>query len=342
MSQPKKIPYDSLPTSVQQGLGRYTSDWGTEVSCWESRDANTQDVTWYRAQPKDQPEKAFFFCWSDKRKQFGTVGDMRTLMTGDDKLAELTKKILLRLGLINLKDRTYVYASDDKKSAASEPEKPSHPSGRDTRFTRLDVSHRIREGLLQGVDELIKAYTQEVLSSGGDRNKIQRLYREFERELEMELQRGSYRSGFSGKPGKMPVAPKLGEVLGVREESRCIPHGRGNAMASEGRRGATTMAREGNMRLKEVYGISEADGQLRPELQKIVQKYATIIAKDQGDSALVDVYSKLLTQFAHEMEAGEGEDPGELDRGGPEPGTTGNADRIRDRLRQRKQNPGER
>jgi hypothetical protein len=52
---------------------------------------------------------------------------------------------------------------------------------------------------------------------------------------------------------------------------------------------------------------------MKPELEKIVQKHSG------GDPAKAD----MLRAFAHEMEAGEGEDPSELDAGGPPAGTTG-------------------
>lgn len=52
---------------------------------------------------------------------------------------------------------------------------------------------------------------------------------------------------------------------------------------------------------------------LKPELEKIVQKHC------KGDPRMAD----MLRAFAHDMEAGEGEDPKELDQGGPPAGSTG-------------------
>jgi hypothetical protein len=52
---------------------------------------------------------------------------------------------------------------------------------------------------------------------------------------------------------------------------------------------------------------------MKPELEKIVQKHS------KGDPKMAD----MLRAFAHEMESGEGEDPAELDQGGPPTGTTG-------------------
>jgi hypothetical protein len=57
--------------------------------------------------------------------------------------------------------------------------------------------------------------------------------------------------------------------------------------------------------------MSESD--MKPELEKIVQKHS------KGDPKVAE----MLRAFAHDMEAGEGEDPAELDKDGPPAGSTG-------------------
>jgi hypothetical protein len=64
---------------------------------------------------------------------------------------------------------------------------------------------------------------------------------------------------------------------------------------------------------RRTYGSNVMEANLKPEFQKIVDKYA------KGDKEL----AATLTAFAHEIEGAEGEDPGELDQGGPAPGSTG-------------------
>jgi len=62
---------------------------------------------------------------------------------------------------------------------------------------------------------------------------------------------------------------------------------------------------------------------LRPELEKVIQKYAIQLAPEDDPTWSTHEASDLLRRFAHEMEAAEGEDPSELDPGGPAPGSTG-------------------
>lgn len=74
--------------------------------------------------------------------------------------------------------------------------------------------------------------------------------------------------------------------------------------------------------------ISEAE--MKPELAKVVKKYVQQVMDcvPESDDRPVELpdegeVEKILTAFAHELEGAEGEDPAELDQGGPAPGTTG-------------------
>lgn len=60
---------------------------------------------------------------------------------------------------------------------------------------------------------------------------------------------------------------------------------------------------------------------LKPELEKVVEEYADLLSRAGQMSA--DEVAGHLREFSHEMEKAEGEDPSELDPGGPAPGTTG-------------------
>jgi hypothetical protein len=72
--------------------------------------------------------------------------------------------------------------------------------------------------------------------------------------------------------------------------------------------------------------LSEAtDGKLKPEFEKLVKDFQYKISMDlEGDANTPEaMIEKRLREFAHALEAAEGEDPAELDQGGPAPGTTG-------------------
>lgn len=63
---------------------------------------------------------------------------------------------------------------------------------------------------------------------------------------------------------------------------------------------------------------------MKPELDKVVQDYAgQIMAYFESNDASPDQdeLEDMLRDFAHEMEEAEGEDPKELDVGGPSAGT---------------------
>jgi hypothetical protein len=64
--------------------------------------------------------------------------------------------------------------------------------------------------------------------------------------------------------------------------------------------------------------MSEA---MKPELDKIVQQYAQEIVSKRGVG--LDEVEDILRKFSHDMEKAEGEDPAELDAGGPPAGSTG-------------------
>lgn len=97
--------------------------------------------------------------------------------------------------------------------------------------------------------------------------------------------------------------------------------------------------------LLEVFRISESPSKkLRPELEKVVSDYArrfvSAATSKSGRPPEVTI-ADLLRDFAHEMEGAEGEDPAELDPGGPEPGTTGGVEegsfaKLKNRLAHRK------
>jgi hypothetical protein len=65
---------------------------------------------------------------------------------------------------------------------------------------------------------------------------------------------------------------------------------------------------------------------MKPELEAVVKKYVTRMIDDFGLAGAkeeTDTIRKCLEDFAHELEGAEGEDPKELDRGGPPAGSTG-------------------
>lgn len=73
-------------------------------------------------------------------------------------------------------------------------------------------------------------------------------------------------------------------------------------------------------RLNEVFRISESD--LRPEFEELVDKhYKKIMAlhKEEGHEPSEDEVKSCLRDLLHDVESAEGEDPAELDQGGPEP-----------------------
>lgn len=81
--------------------------------------------------------------------------------------------------------------------------------------------------------------------------------------------------------------------------------------------------------LKRTYGSNIGRGKmtedLKPEFKSIAEKHAEKLAKELGVDD-VDTILKCMEDMMHEVEGAEGEDPGELDQGGPEPGTTGKSE----------------
>ena len=59
---------------------------------------------------------------------------------------------------------------------------------------------------------------------------------------------------------------------------------------------------------------------LRPEFEKLVSATAANILSKKPDKLELE---DMLRDLAHGIEGAEGEDPAELDNGGPKPGTTG-------------------
>lgn len=66
-----------------------------------------------------------------------------------------------------------------------------------------------------------------------------------------------------------------------------------------------------------------APQKLKPELEKVVQRYAIQLAPKDDPTWSTHEAADLLRRFAHDLEEAEGEDPTELDPGGPPAGTTG-------------------
>ena len=84
--------------------------------------------------------------------------------------------------------------------------------------------------------------------------------------------------------------------------------------------------------LKRTYGSNIGRGKmsegLRPEFEDLVDKhYKKIMALHQdGQEPSEDEVKDCLRDLMHDVEGAEGEDPAELDQGGPEPGTTGKSE----------------
>lgn len=109
----------------------------------------------------------------------------------------------------------------------------------------------------------------------------------------------------------MPKLPRLDEVFVV--SSKPINVGSAYSLKKEG--GFPNKKNLGPRKYGSNVGApgSKMTESLKPELEKIVQKHC------KGDPRMAD----MLRAFAHDMEAGEGEDPKELDQGGPPAGSTG-------------------
>lgn len=68
-----------------------------------------------------------------------------------------------------------------------------------------------------------------------------------------------------------------------------------------------------------------SEGELRPEFEKIVDDHYRKIMDlhRDGEEPSEEEVKDCLRDMMHDVEAAEGEDPAELDQGGPEPGSTG-------------------
>jgi hypothetical protein len=68
-----------------------------------------------------------------------------------------------------------------------------------------------------------------------------------------------------------------------------------------------------------------SEGGMKPELEKLVKDFQHKITMDlEGDASTPeDMIERRLREFAHALEKAEGEDPAELDQGGPPAGSTG-------------------
>lgn len=74
--------------------------------------------------------------------------------------------------------------------------------------------------------------------------------------------------------------------------------------------------------------VGHGQQQLKPELEKVLMKHAKLLADTMnelpdGSGDMLRVIATQLRDFAHELEDAEGEDPKELDKGGPPAGSTG-------------------
>ena len=120
--------------------------------------------------------------------------------------------------------------------------------------------------------------------------------------------------------------PRLDETFLVADRRNMINVGSAYSLRREGapRMTGAFMARR---RVNEAgwAGKLPAGQRLRPEFEKIVREAAQDVWAaahgSQGDPR-VEI-EEILRDMAHAIESAEGEDPAELDQGGPKPGTTG-------------------
>jgi len=119
----------------------------------------------------------------------------------------------------------------------------------------------------------------------------------------------------------MAKLPKLNEVF-IHAGRQPINVGSAYSLRKEA--GMPNKANLGPRQYGSNIGKGRMSEAMKPELEKVVQKYVDLIVRDldSGDDPTDDI-TRRLHDFAHEMEGAEGEDPAELDQGGPEPGTTG-------------------
>jgi hypothetical protein len=117
----------------------------------------------------------------------------------------------------------------------------------------------------------------------------------------------------------MAKLPRLDEVFLVSKKN-LINVGSAYSLKKEG--GFPNKKNLGPRQYGSNIGKGKMTEALKPEFQSIAEKHAKKLADELGVDD-VDTILKCMEEMMHEVEGAEGEDPAELDKGGPEPGSTG-------------------
>lgn len=119
----------------------------------------------------------------------------------------------------------------------------------------------------------------------------------------------------------MAKLPKLNEVF----IAQARPINVGSAYSLKREAGFPNKKNLGPRQYGSNIGKGKMSEAMKPELEKVIEKYAKMISdkREANELGFEDDIAEILRDMAHEMEGAEGEDPAELDQGGPPAGSTG-------------------